>query len=226
MSRKYLAEFIGTFGLVFCGTGAIVINQITNGEIGHIGIAITFGLIVLTMIYTFGDISGAHFNPAVTIAFWFAGKFEGKQIIPYLLSQLAGAFIANLTLKLMFPDSSTLGETLPHGSPWTSFILEIILTFFLMLVIINVSTGAKEKGMLAGIAVGAIVLLEALFAGPISGASMNPFRSLTPAILSGNLQFIWIYLIAPVIGAIVAILVCIGTKGKECCENSIVFKLK
>ncbi|MDQ3194218.1 MAG: MIP family channel protein [Bacteroidota bacterium] len=204
--RKYLAEFIGTFALVFCGTGAIIINEQTDGAIGHAGIAITFGLIVLVMIYTFGDTSGAHFNPAVTIGFSIADLFNRKEILPYIMSQISGALLASGILKLLFPDNQNLGSTLPAGGILQAFVFEIILTYFLMLVILNVSQGSKEIGVLAGIAIGSTVLLEAMFAGPVSGASMNPARSLGPAIISGNIQTIWIYMIAPVIGAIGATL--------------------
>ena len=199
--RKYIAELIGTFALVFCGTGAIIINQQTNGQVGHIGIAITFGLIVTAMIYTFGSKSGAHFNPAVTIAFSLANLFPPKEILPYILSQIVGAFIATVLLKLMFPNNLNLGGTIPAGSNLQSFILEIVLTFILMLVILFTSQGSKETGTMAGLAIGGVVLLEAMFAGPISGASMNPVRSLSPAIISGNITTLWIYLTAPFIGA-------------------------
>jgi aquaporin Z len=175
--RKYLAEALGTFAIVFCGTGAIVINQQTNGAITHVGIAITFGFIVMAMIYTLGSISGAHLNPAVTIAFTLAKKFQLKQVLPYILSQLAGAILASVTLHYLFPANETLGATFPAGTEMQSLILEFILTFFLMLVIINVATGSKEQGMFAGLAIGSTVLLEAMFAGPICGASMNPARS-------------------------------------------------
>ena len=178
--RKYLAETIGTFGLLFCGTGAIVINQEMNGVISHIGIAITFGLVVMCMIYTFGEISGAHLNPAVTIAFTLAGRFDRKEIFPYIISQSIGAILASFLLKLLFPLNQNLGATLPAGSALQSFVLELILTYFLMLVILNVSQGSKETGLFAGIAVGGIILLEALFAGPVCGASMNPIRSIAP----------------------------------------------
>ena len=206
MIRKYAAELIGTFGLVFCGTGAIIVDQQTNGTIEHIGVAITFGLIVLAMIYTFGETSGAHFNPAVTLGFAIAKRFDTKQILPYIISQITGAFLATIVLKFLFPDNANLGSTLPAGSQMQSFILEFILTYFLMLVIINVSHGSKEVGVLAGIAIGATVGLEAMFAGPICGASMNPARSLAPAIVSGNIQTLWIYLTAPILGAIAATL--------------------
>ena len=199
--KKYIAELIGTFALVFCGTGAIVIDQQTNGQVGHIGIAITFGLIVTAMIYAFGDKSGAHFNPAVTIAFSLATLFPKKEILPYVIAQIIGAFIASGLLALLFPDNINLGATIPSGSNLQSFILEIVLTFILMLVILFTSQGSKETGTMAGIAIGGVVLLEAMFAGPICGASMNPARSLSPAIVSGNVATLWIYLIAPVLGA-------------------------
>ena len=199
--KKYIAELIGTFALVFCGTGAIVINEQTNGQLGHIGVAICFGLVVTAMIYSFGDKSGAHFNPGVTIAFSLAKLFPRKEILPYILAQIIGAIVASALLKLLFPTNQTLGATLPTGSDIQSFILEILLTFILMLVILFTSQGSKETGTMAGLAIGGTVLLEAMFAGPICGASMNPARSLAPAIVSGNLSAIWIYLTAPVSGA-------------------------
>jgi len=204
--RKYLAEIIGTFALVFCGTGAIIINQESGGAITHVGIAITFGLIVTAMIYAVGDISGAHLNPAVTLAFWVAKEFSAKEILPYLASQAAGAFIASLTLHYLFPANALLGSTLPSGLPMQSFVLELILTFLLMFVILHVAKGSKEQGMFAGLAIGFVVLLEAMFAGPICGASMNPIRSLAPAAVSGHLENLWIYLTAPTLGAIIAVL--------------------
>lgn len=203
--RKYVAEILGTFALVFCGTGAIIINQQTNGAITHVGIAITFGLIVMAMIYTLGNISGAHLNPAVTIAFTLAKKFEVKEVAPYIISQLVGAILASLVLKFLFPTNELLGATLPSETALQSFILEFILTFFLMLVIINVATGSKEQGMFAGLAIGSTVLLEAMFAGPICGASMNPARSLAPAIVSGHTEYLWVYVVATILGASLAI---------------------
>ncbi len=203
--RKYLAEFIGTFALVFCGTGAIIINQETNGSISHVGIAITFGLIVMAMIYALGNISGAHLTPAVTIAFALSGRFLLKEVIPYIISQIAGALLASIILLYLFPNNELLGATIPAGSASQSFILELLLTFFLMLVIVNVAQGSKEQGMFAGLAIGSVVLLEAMFAGPVCGASMNPARSLAPAVVSGHLEHVWIYLTATVIGAALAI---------------------
>lgn len=199
--KKYFAEFIGTFILVFCGTGAIVINEISGGVITHSGIALTFGLVVLAMIYSIGDISGAHMNPAVTIAFALSKKFPWNNVLPYCAAQITGALLASLILKLLFPFNQFLGSTLPHGSETQSFILEFLLTFILMFVIFNVSSGAKEKGISAGIAVASVVALAAMFAGPICGASMNPARSIAPAIISGHIQHLWLYIMAPVTGA-------------------------
>lgn len=203
--RKYIAEFIGTYALVFCGTGAIVINQESGGVVTHVGVAITFGLIVMSMIYTFGNISGAHINPAVTIAFAIAKRFSASQVLPYIVSQIAGAFTASFTLKFLFPANELLGATIPAGTDMQSFVLEVILTFFLMLVILNVAHGSKEQGMFAGLAIGGVVALEAMFAGPICGASMNPARSIAPAFASGDLQSLWVYILAPVIGACLAV---------------------
>lgn len=203
--NKYIAELLGTFALVFCGTGAIVIDQQSGGAVTHVGVAITFGLIVMAMIYSLGDISGAHMNPAVTIAFSIAKRFQVKQVLPYIISQLIGAFLASAILHYLFPTNETLGSTLPAGREMQSFILELILTFFLMLVIINVATGSKEQGMFAGLAIGSTVLLEAMFAGPVCGASMNPARFIAPAIISGHLEYLWVYILAPVAGAAFAI---------------------
>jgi aquaporin NIP len=202
--KKYLAEFIGTFALVFCGTGAIIINEHTGGAITHVGIAATFGLVILAMIYAFGEVSGAHFNPAVTIGFWIAKRFDNKEFIPYVGAQLLGAFTASFILKMLFPDNLTLGTNMPAGSDIQSLVLEIILTFLLMMVILQVSQGSKEIGVMAGIAVGATIGLEAMFAGPISGASMNPARSIAPAIITGNISALWVYIIAPITGAVLA----------------------
>ena len=215
--KKFMAEVIGTFALVFAGTGAIVINDVSGGSITHVGIALTFGLVVLAMIYTVGDISGAHLNPAVTSAFWLSGRFPAGLVIPYIASQCLGAFAASGVLRFLFPTHGTLGSTLPAGSEMQSFVLEFILTFLLMFVILNVSTGAKEKGITAGIAVGAVIGLEAMFAGPICGASMNPARSLAPAVVSGHLEHLWIYLAAPVLGACFAIFACRGCQDPACC---------
>jgi aquaporin NIP len=205
MIRRCFAELLGTYALVFAGTGAIVINKESGGAITHVGIAITFGLIVMAMIYALGDISGAHLNPAVSIAFALSGRFKASELLPYIASQLAGALLASFILQYLFPASDTLGTTLPAGAEIQSAILEFILTFFLMLVIVHVATGSKEQGMFAGLAIGSTVLLEAMFAGPICGASMNPARSISPAIVSGHTEHLWIYIVAPILGAALAI---------------------
>ncbi len=203
--KKYIAELLGTYAMVFAGTGAIVIDQQTNGSISHAGIAITFGLVVMSMIYAFGEISGAHLNPAVSIAFTISGKFPLRELTPYIVSQLLGAIAASFTLKILFPSNQLLGGTFPAGSSLQSFVLEFILTFFLVLVIFNVARGSKEQGMFAGLAIGGFVALEAMFAGPICGASMNPARSLAPAIVSGHTEYLWIYLTATTAGAVLAV---------------------
>ena len=215
--KKYISELIGTYALVFAGTGAIIINDASGGSITHVGIAITFGLVVLAMIYTLGDISGAHLNPAVTLGFFAARRFPARKVLPYILSQCIGALAASLTLRFLFPAHPTLGCTLPAGTAAQSFVMEAILTFLLMFVIFGVSTGAREKGITAGIAVGAVIALEAMFAGPICGASMNPARSLAPALVSGHLESLWIYITAPVLGAVIAIFACCCVREKGCC---------
>lgn len=217
--KKYIAETIGTFALIFCGCGAMTINEITNGAISHVGIAATWGLIVMGMIYAFGEISGAHFNPAVTIAFAFAKKFDWKDVPKYISAQLIGAIFASFLLWFLFPESEFLGETTPaNGFPaYKAAILEFLLSFFLMVTIINVSTGSKEIGTMAAIAVGGIILLEAMFAGPMTKASMNPARSIGPALFTGNFQYLWLYITAPILGALVAVSTCKLVKDDQCC---------
>ena len=205
LTRKCVAEIIGTYILIFCGTGAAIVDEVSKGSVTHVGVAITFGFVVMSLIYALGDISGAHMNPAVSIAFVVAKRFPLAHLFPYIISQVVGAVAASFTLKLLFPQNELLGATLPAGSAMQSFVLEILLSFFLMLVVINVATGSKEVGMFAGLAIGSVVLLEAMFAGPISGASMNPARSLAPALVGQHVNFIWIYLTAPVIGMAMAV---------------------
>lgn len=217
--KKYVAEAIGTFSLVFAGTGAIVINDVTGGAVSHVGVALTFGFVVLAMIYAVGDVSGAHLNPAVTLGFFAARRLPGWAIAPYLFSQCLGGILASLTLRSLFRNHETLGATLPAGSDLQSFVLEFILTFLLMFVILGVSTGAKEKGITAGIAVGAVIALEALFAGPVCGASMNPARSLAPAIVSGRMDSLWLYLIAPPVGAVSGVFACCCVRESGCCRG-------
>lgn len=203
--NKNFAEAIGTFFLVFAGTGAIVVDGLTQHSITHVGVALTFGLVVLAMIYTLGEVSGAHLNPAVTLGFWAAGRFPGREVAPYIASQCVGAIAASGLLRLLFPESKTLGATLPAGPEAQSFVLELVCTGMLMFVILNVSSGSKEKGITAGIVVGSLIALEAMFAGPICGASMNPARSLGPALASGRLEHLWIYLVATVAGSLLAV---------------------
>jgi aquaporin NIP len=217
--KKLAAEFIGTFSLVFAGTGAIVVNEMSDGAVTHVGVALTFGLVVLAMIYTVGDISGAHLNPAVSLGFFAARRFPLREVIPYIMSQCAGAFTASGILRLLFPRDAMLGITLPAGSAMQSFVLELILTALLMFVILSVSTGAAEKGITAGIAIGSVIGLEAMFAGPICGASMNPARSLAPAVVSQNLSSLWIYLVAPTTGALLAVVGCRCVREEGCCST-------
>jgi len=217
--KKYISEFIGTFSMIFCGTGAMTINEVTGGDVTHVGIGLTWGLIVMAMIYAFGDISGAHFNPAVTIAFAYAKKFAWKEVPKYIIAQILGAFTASVILLFLFPTSEFLGSTIPTVTIWRAFVLELLLTFFLMVTIINVSTGSKEIGVIAGIAIGGVVLLEATFAGPITNASMNPARSLAPNIVSGNVQGLWLYMVAPILGALLAVVSCKLVKDENCCDE-------
>ena len=202
MLKRLLGEFLGTFGLVFCGTGAIVINQESNGAITHLGIAMVFGLIVMAMILSFGHISGAHINPAVSIALCVSKRFNWRHLTPYILAQLAGALLATYILHYLFPVNEFLGATIPRGSDVQSYVLEFILTFLLMIVILT-STQKKDHSLLSpALAIGATVGLEALFAGPVCGASMNPARSLGPAIIGGHYRSLWVYIFGPVMGAL------------------------
>jgi MIP family channel proteins len=216
-ANRALAEFVGTFALVFAGCGAIVVDQAYGGLLGHVGVSMVFGLVVMAMIYALGSISGAHINPAVTIALVFAGRLYPRVAGSYLVSQCAGAITAAFLLRLLFPDDPTLGATAPVGSMAQSFLLEIVLSFLLMLVILSVSTGHEEKGIMAGVAIGGTVALGALLGGPVSGASMNPARSLGPALVSGEMTVLWIYLLAPVIGTVLAYPSCRLIQGGECC---------
>jgi aquaporin Z len=205
LSRRCLAEAVGTFALLLAGTGAIVVDRASGGAIGHAGIALTFGLVVLAMIHAFGDVSGAHFNAAVTVAFAASRRFPAREVPAYLVAQCAGALAASLLLHVLYPTDATLGGTVPTVGVIPSLVLEAVLTWLLMLVILGVSTGSKEKGITAGIAIGALIALEAMFAGPACGASMNPVRSLAPAVVSGNLAHLWLYIVGPVCGALAAL---------------------
>jgi MIP family channel proteins len=203
--RKLAAEAFGTFALVFAGTGAIVVNEASAGTVTHVGIALTFGLIVLAMILAIGDVSGCHINPAVTLGLCVARRFDGGLVAAYVVAQCAGGLLASVVLRFLFPASVTLGATEPSGGVMQSFVMEFLLTLILMFVILCASTAAPEQRQLAGVAIGAVVALEALFAGPVSGASMNPARSLAPAIVSLRVESLWIYLVAPVLGAVAGV---------------------
>jgi aquaporin NIP len=217
--NRLICELIGTFFLVFAGTGAIIINDVSGGALGHVGIAMSFGLAVMALIYAFGDTSGAHLNPAVTLGFRAAKRISTKDTISYILAQIAGALLASYFLKSTFPTHTTLGATIPSISTNSAFLFEFLLTWLLMMVILSVATGAKEKGLTAAIAIGGTVGLEAMFAGPVTGASMNPARSLAPAIASGNFSHLWVYLLATTAGAIIAALSCKALCLSGCCEQ-------
>ena len=205
--KRYLAEFLGTFFLVFFGCGAVVTNDISGGALTHVGVAICWGLVVMILIYGFGWISGTHINSAVTISLALAKKMPRQDIMPYLASQILGAIVGAYVLMILFPGHSTYGSTLPVGSELQSLILEFFLTFFLMLTIYLMTNKSDKEQQWTGFIIGMVVLLEAMFAGPISGASMNPARSLGPAIVSGNLHSLWVYVVGPIGGSLFALLV-------------------
>ena len=205
LGRLLAAEFIGTFALVFAGCGAIMVDAKT-GALGHLGIAISFGLVIMAMIYAVGHISGAHFNPAVTFAFALSRHFPWSRAIAYWCAQVLGALVAALLLRGSLGNIAHVGATLPSGSQGQSFLWELVLSFFLMFVIMAVATDTLAVGEAAAIAIGGTVGLDAMFGGPISGASMNPARSFAPAVVSGDLHALWLYLLAPPVGAALAAL--------------------
>lgn len=204
--RPLTSEFVGTFVLVFFGTGAIVVNEAFQEPLGVLGIAAVFGTVVSAVIYGLGDISGAHINPAVTVAFAVSGRFSWKRVPGYVVVQLLGAALASAFLRSLFPDLDTLGETRPFHNAYQAMTLEALFTFFLMLVIMAVSTGAKEKGIIAGLSIGMVVFLEAAMGGPLTGASMNPARSFGPDLLLADFGHFHIYLLGPLAGAIIAVI--------------------
>jgi len=217
--KPVLAEAFATFMLVFAGCGAVVVDATQGGTITHVGIALTFGLIVMTMIYAVGDTSGAHLNPAVTIAFWVSKRLPASAVPGYILAQCVGAIAAAGLLRVLFGNAASLGTTLPADTWWQAAIVEVVITCMLMYVILAVATGAKEKGLMAGVAIGGTVALNALWAGPICGASMNPARSLGPALISGELSHLWLYLVAPTLGAALAVVICkLSHEPGACCQ--------
>lgn len=199
-----VAEFVGTFCLVFAGCGAIVVDAMTH-QITHVGVALVFGLVVAALVYALGHVSGAHFNPAVTIGFWALGEFPSARVLPYIAAQLGGSLAASALLVALFGHIGEVGVTMPSGSPMVSLVLEAVMTFLLVFVIFGSAVhGMAVKGF-AGIAIGAAIALDALFGGPISGASMNPARSLGPAVIAGDWSAQWIYVVGPIAGALLAV---------------------
>ena len=198
--RAFVAELVGTFALVFAGCGAVMVDAKTH-QLGHVGVALTFGLVIMAMIYAVGHISGAHFNAAVTFAFAFSRHFPWRRAAGYWVAQFLGALAAAALLRGSLGDVAHVGATLPSGSQGQSFLWELVMSFFLMFVIMAVATDTRAVGEAAAIAIGGTIGLDAMFGGPISGASMNPMRSLAPALVSGDLHALWLYILAPMLGA-------------------------
>ena len=205
--KKYLAEVIGTFTLIFFITGAIVVNEVTSGALTNGGVSILSSIIVFVIVITIGDISGAHINPAVTIGFVAARRMQRTEAMYYILAQAIGAILASLVLKGVFPHHPTLGGTYPQGSELQSFVVEVVITFLLMFSILNAVDTNKEKGVQVALAISVLVGIEGYIAGPISGCSLNPIRSLAPALVTGNLHAQWIYILAPLAGVYIAVIV-------------------
>ena len=199
LRRAVVAEAIGTFALVYAGAGAVMVDAKTHA-LGHVGVAITFGLVIMVMIYAVGHISGAHFNGAVTFAFALTRHFPWSRAAAYWAAQLTGALVAASLLRGSLGDIAHVGATLPSGSQGQSLLWEIVMSAFLMFVILAVATDTRAVGEAAAIAVGATIGLDAMFGGPISGASMNPMRSLGPALVAGDLHALWVYVVGPVAG--------------------------
>ena len=214
--RQLTAELVGTFALVFAGTGALVVDAETGGRIGHLGIGLTFGLVIMVMIYAVGHVSGAHFNPAVTLAFAVGRHFPWRLVPRFWGAQLLGGVAASLLLRSLFGTPAHLGATLPVGSAGQAFVLEAVLTLVLMFVITSVATDVRAVGQAAAIAIGGTIGLEALFAGPISGASMNPARSLAPAVVSWTWDDQWLYVAGPLLGAVAGVLLYRFVGGYTC----------
>jgi MIP family channel proteins len=205
---RLLAEFIGTFGLVFVGCGAMMVDAKTGGQLGHVGVSMTFGLVIMAMVFAVGHISGAHFNPVVTLAFWVIKKFPADEVPWYWAAQFAAAIAAAVTLYFLVGDVAGIGATQPDGtlSDLQAVGLEVILTFFLMFVITAVATDSRSVGALAGVGIGGAVALGSLMGGPLTGASMNPARSLGPALINGDVAEVWIYVVGPMVGAVLGAL--------------------
>jgi aquaporin NIP len=202
LARRALAEAFATFALVVAGCGAIIANQHSNGGLGVVGVGIVFGLIIMVMIYATGHLSGAHINPAVTVAFTLTRHFPGRDAVAYVAAQIGGAVLGSLVLFAVWSDKpARLGATVPSVGVGSALVYEMVLTAFLMFVIMAVATDTRAVGAAAAIAIGGTVGLDAIFGGPVTGASMNPARSLAPALVSGTWTDFWIYLVGPVAGA-------------------------
>ena len=214
LARSLVAEVIGTFALVFAGAGAIMVDAKTHA-LGHVGVAITFGLVIMAMIYALGHVSGAHLNPAVSFAFALTRHFPWPRVGAYWLAQLTGALAAAAILRASLGDLAHVGATLPSGSQGQAFLWELVLTFFLMFVIMAVATDTRAVGEAAAIAIGGTVGLDAMFGGPVTGASMNPARSTGPAVVSGDLHTLWLYIVAPLLGAAVGALAYQFVRGEQ-----------
>ena len=204
LPTRLAAEALGTYFLVFAATGAVAVDAVTHGTLGNVGMSLACGLVVFAMIEAIGDVSGAHMNPAVSVGFALAGRFPWRQVPGYVVAQFVGAFAASFTVRALLPESPTLGEHAPHIIAPRAFALECLLGLFLMVTILGVTAKAKERGLQAGLAIGAAVFLGVLVAGPISGGSMNPVRSIAPGVVSGRTDELWIYVLAPMLGAAIA----------------------
>ena len=204
LPTRLAAEALGTYFLVFAATGAVAVDAVTHGTLGNIGMSLACGLVAFAMIEAIGDVSGAHMNPAVSVGFALAGRFPWRQVPGYVVAQFVGAFAASFTVRALLPESPTLGEHSPHIIATRAFALECLLGLFLMMTILGVTAKAKERGLQAGLAIGAAVFLGVLVAGPISGGSMNPVRSIAPGVVSGRTDELWIYVLAPMLGAAIA----------------------
>lgn len=203
-SRRAAAEALGTFFLVLIGPGAAMVDARTGGAIGHSGVALAFGFVVLAMIYALGHLSGAHINPAVTVAFWATRRFPTRDLLPYVVAQCLGAVGASAVLRWVVGPVGNLGATVPHVSVGRALALEFFLSFGLMFVIMAVATDDRVASGFAGVAVGLTVGFEAMMGGPLTGASMNPARSLGPAVAGGPWTAHWIYWVGPIAGMVIA----------------------
>ena len=202
---RLAAEALGVFALVFLGAGAASVNAWSNGAVSHTGVALAFGGIILVAVYALGHISGAHLNPAVTFGFWIARRFPGREVAPYIAAQLAGATAAAFALQVAVGSFTVFATTRPAIPVLSALGVEIVLSFFLMLVIMAVATDARVSGEVAGLAVGFVVMVDALMGGPLTGASMNPARSFGPALATGQWTAHWIYWIGPLAGMAIAV---------------------